>query len=164
MAKVIVKRNADAHRALADLAKKASVKVGWLGGANYDDGTPIAGVAAVQEFGYTPKNIPPRPFMRTTIAEQEEAWKRVAAKFAKRIGSGGEMADLMEGLGGVAAGDIRKKIAEITQPRLKPATIANRLRRYTSPGKGKAAPVEGIEKPLIDSGWMMNTLTHKVGE
>lgn len=53
-------------------------KVGWFSSARYETGQPVAGVMAIQEFGSGP--IPPRPFFRTTIAEQKQAWADYAAQ------------------------------------------------------------------------------------
>ncbi len=43
-------------------ADKSDLQVGWFESAKYDDGTPVAGVAAIQEFGSAKNRIPPRPF------------------------------------------------------------------------------------------------------
>ena len=54
---------------------RINLKVGWFEGAKYEDGTPVAYVAAIQEYGFV--NIPPRSFMRTTVQEKKEAWKKL---------------------------------------------------------------------------------------
>ena len=42
-------------------------QVGFPSGINYEDGTNVAYVATIQEFGAPEANIPPRPFMRPTV-------------------------------------------------------------------------------------------------
>jgi hypothetical protein len=61
--------------ALQTLGNKVG-KVGWFEGAKYPDGTQVAYVATIQEYGYSPKNIPPRPFMRPTIVKYRNTWDR----------------------------------------------------------------------------------------
>ena len=58
--------------AIRDIQSK-KLRVGWFDTARYQDGTPVAYVAAIQEFGHGA--IPPRPFMRPTIAQQRQAWR-----------------------------------------------------------------------------------------
>ena len=61
-------------------------KVGWFPSARYEDGTPVAYVASVQELGHGP--IPPRPFFRTTAAAEQAAWAKYAAQGAKAVLAG----------------------------------------------------------------------------
>ena len=62
------------------LDQSSTLRVGFLEGRTYpsgsDGGAPlnVATVAAIQEFGASEKNIPPRPFFRNMIAEKSDAW------------------------------------------------------------------------------------------
>jgi hypothetical protein len=133
-------------------------KVGWIKPNTYPNGTPVALVAAVQEFGYAPKNIPPRSFMRTTIAEKQVSWRKVAFNGAQKVVAGKAAPGyVMEQIGLKAAGDIRKKIASILHPPLKPSTIARRKARYAD-----KSTTGLLTKPLIDTKRMYNTLTNSV--
>lgn len=128
-------------------------KVGWFESAKYPDGTPVAYVSAIQEFGYAAGGIPPRPFIRPTIRRELSAWKGIAAAVSKRVVDGlAQPADIMEAIGLKAATDIKKTINQISSPRLKPATIAARRRRNAN----------ATDKPLIDTGHMYETLTNIV--
>ena len=78
--------------ALAEIARKVGrgqVKVGFFAGSNYEDGTSVAYVAAIQEFGTTEAGanglviIPPRPFMRNTIANNKAQWSGQLAEALK---------------------------------------------------------------------------------
>lgn len=150
-------------------------KVGWFESAKYEDGTPVAYVATIQEFG-SPKNaIPPRSFMRKTISEKSGEWKALFTSAAKSILAGNETNEsAVEKLGLRAAGDVRKTISTLTEPALSEITILLRQHRKdggTVTGKtvGQAAAAVGKEstrplsvstKPLIDSGIMLATLTN----
>ena len=133
-------------------------KVGWVKPNQYPNGTQVALVAVIQEFGYPPKNIPPRSFMRTTIAEKQLSWRKVAYYSAQQVVSAKLTSfGAMEKIGAKAAGDIRKKIATITYPPLKPATIARRRARYSD-----KSTIGLLEKPLVDTRRMITTLSHSV--
>ena len=135
---------------LAELAKsldKSEVAAGWLGTARYEDGTPVAYVASIQEFGHAPA-LPPRPFMRPTVDAKTTEWTKKYAHVLKTATSGEAVLEVM---GGVIAGDFREAISEVQSPPLAKATLAARKRRGN-----------GSTKPLVDTRIMMNTLTHVV--
>lgn len=134
-------------------------KVGWFSSSVYPDGTPVAYVASIQEFGYPPKNIPPRLGFRELAKAKSNDWSALATKLGKRIVSGKmTMFDALTLIGGVAEGDLRKQISEVTSPPLKEATIEARRRRSAS---GEARTETG-SKPLVDTGYMLATVTHLV--
>ena len=54
------------------------VKVGFFSTARYEDGTPVAAVAAWNEFGT--ETIPERPFFRNALAESERGVSNILAK------------------------------------------------------------------------------------
>ena len=88
---------------------KLKLEVGWFEGAKYDADTPVAGVAAQNEYGNAALNIPPRPFIRPTVVERTRVWKGFITRNTKKVISGDLTVDqMMETLGLVVAGDIRK--------------------------------------------------------
>jgi len=140
---------------LKNLAKRlesSEAQVGFFESARYPDGTPVAYVAAIQEYGYPEGGIPPRSFMRSTIDERAKPWSKVVANGAKSVIQGNkEIADIMETIGLLASGDMRKKISKITQPPLKESTIKNRRRKGNN-----------SVKPLVDERILLPSLTHVV--
>lgn len=151
----------DAFKVLAKHLKELDGKVakaGWFASSVYPTGTPIATVAAVHEFGAPAKNIPPRPFMRPTIARESDNWKKIMSSGAKAILHGNASIDqVMNAVGMKAAGDVAKTIASITQPPLKAATIAARARKR----KDKTITAT-LKKPLVDTALMIGSVTHVV--
>ena len=137
---------------LADLKRNASnaqrVDVGFFRDATYTDGTPVATVAAVQEFGND--RVPARSFMRTTIAERGRQWPKAAAATLKATGCDARQA--LETMGQVAAQEMQDKISSITEPPLAPSTVKQRAK------KGSENP----DKPLIDTATMINALRYQV--
>lgn len=152
-------------------------KVGWFEGAKYQDGTPVAYVAAIQEFGVPERSLPARPFMRPTIQEHETEWKDTAAALAGKMVEGVISAEDVMGLLTIKAeADVAKTIEGITAPPLSKITLG--ARKYRAEGKkvtgatiGEIArlikegklDVSGVpDKPLDDTHTMLENLTHVV--
>lgn len=163
MARVV--RTPGPGRALLAAALKAlagkTCQVGWFESSKYADGTPVAYIAAIHEFGYAPKNIPPRMGLREMSKERKSYWSKVAEQGARQILDGRSTADeMMELLGGVGEADVRKQIASVTEPPLLPATIKARQNASASGEKRTATGA----KPLVDSGYLLATVSHVVLE
>lgn len=165
--------------AFADLELKLKqldgfqTKVGWFDSAKYEDGTPVAYVAQIQEVGWGP--IPPRPFMRPAQLDNEAKWRDTAAYGANKVLDGSYTGkDAMDLLGEVAQGDIVKAISEVTSPPLSMITLlARKARQMGQKVTGKTIgqfakqvdkgppDVSGVStKPLVDTGHMIATVTH----
>ncbi len=146
--------NPDAFKKLAvNLANlgNAQAKVGWFDNAKYADGTPIAYIASIQEFGYPEGNIPPRLGMRFTAAAQRPQWRATSEALSKRVLAGKMTGhDAMEAIALVAEGALVQHMSSNPPPPLKAATLASRLRR----GRGT--------QTLNDSGLMISSLTSRV--
>jgi hypothetical protein len=175
-----LKRDNPAAFQKLDLALKQlkgiETRVGWFPAATYEDGTKVAYVASIQEFGAGP--IPPRPFFRPTVLEQQTAWREYAAQGARAVLKGSLSAfAVMDGLGERAQEDVKETINQITSPPLSPITLELRAMKHKNPalkvtGKtvGEAAYkvnqpdyklASGTpDKPLIDSKNLITTLTH----
>ncbi len=82
MAKVTSQGGLERLATTIDQLPKKRAAVGFFDTAVYPDGTPVAYVAAIQEFGVID---PPRSFMRSTISEQREAWQNTLAQGARRV-------------------------------------------------------------------------------
>lgn len=134
--------------------KRAEVRVGFFAHSRYEDGTPIAGVAATQELGSVIEKIPARPFFGPAIDQGKTANARGIAKAVSNALAGGDLKQGLELVGQKVVGDIQKKITEVTMPPLSPVTIAARAARHS---KGLAST-----KPLIDTGAMLAAVTYEV--
>jgi hypothetical protein len=144
---------------LEDL-KNRKADVGWFNTSKYSDGTPVAYVASIQEFGYAAKNIPPRPFIRPTIAEEEATWRNLIARGAKAIAKGTTNThDVLTQIGGKASGDIRKAISRVTSPELKDETIAARKRKMAD-----KKTTGSLTKPLVFTKTLINSPTFIVSD
>ena len=137
---------------LADLSKKVSragaVKIGFFEGRSYPDknSTPVALVAAIQNFGAPSKGIPPRPFMSNAVRNNSDSWGPMLGKILPAVDFDASVA--LGQMGEVIAGEIRKSVDETNDPPLAKATIA----------------AKGFSKPLIDSGLLRRSIEYKVGQ
>jgi len=131
------------------------IQVGFFPEAHYPDGTPVAYVAAIHEFGYPEGNIPARSFMRPTAANRKSKWGRqVAGAIHGALLGKVKLASAYDAIGGAAAGDVSRTISNITSPPLKAATLAARQSRKKTPGVSS--------KPLVDTGLLIQSVSHKV--
>lgn len=124
-------------------------QIGFPSGKNYPDGTGVAYVAAIQEFGAPAVNIPPRPFMQPTVAAKKDDWANTIAKTIPRVVEGKMTAyDVLDLVGIQASADIQETISKVSSPPLKPATIQRK----------------GSAKPLIDTGLMVASVRNAVNK
>ena len=118
------------------LTSAASVEVGFLETARYDDGTSVALVALVNEFGHTRihPNQPARPFFREMIAKESKHWAEDASTALKAHDYSAKAA--LGEMGMEIKAELRLSINELVSPPLAPSTIA----------------AKGFDKPLIGGG------------
>lgn len=119
--------------------QNGKLRVGFINSATYPNGINVAQVAFNNEYG-TDK-IPPRPFMRNTIADKKKDWIAMVAPLVRRVGS--EKAMLQ--LGEVIKGDIVFTILNFTNPPNAPVTIQRK----------------GFDKPLVDTAQMSRSITYE---
>jgi len=140
----------DALNNIASNLSDKQLKVGFIDGATYPDGTPVAMVAATNEYGNPANNQPPRPFFRNAIAEHESEWLDAISRGLEK---GVPIDDVLAVVGERAVGDVVQSIATLMDPPLSPATVASRN------SKGNAST-----KPLVDTKVMIRDVHYEVGE
>jgi hypothetical protein len=167
------------ERRLAEIGRRLGVheelRVGFLEGATYPDGTPVAMVAAVQEFGSPKRGIPPRPFFRNMVAAKKSEWGPAVAKLL--VANDYDSHTALDIAGAAIDGQLRQSITELTDPPLSPVTLMVRqivgpngeptfadvleARRRIAAGE---KPGGASVKPLVWTGHMLNSVDHEVGE
>lgn len=137
---------ATVETALAGL-NGVQAKTGWFETAHYPDGTAVAYVATIHEFG-TPNNRPPmRPFMRPAVADHGREWIDQLGQGAKMcLTTGADPAGVLEAVALGAAGNVAEKIQAVMAPALAEVTVKRK----------------GFSKPLVDTGQMIQSVTGKV--
>ena len=123
------------------LTSKATLNVGFFESSRYTEGTYVAQVARIQEYGSI--KIPPRPFFRNAIDNNMQKW----IDFLGRDLVNTNNAELSYNrLGEMARGDIAESITQLDTPPNAPKTIARK----------------GSSNPLIDTGFLRANVTFKV--
>lgn len=119
------------------------VQVGFLENARYPDGTLVALVAAVNEYGKPPSQ-PPRPFFRGMISQHSSEWGPQAANILKShdYNANATLSDMGE----LIKGELQQSIVDLTSPPIKPSTVA----------------AKGSDKPLVDTGVMLRSVDYVV--
>lgn len=118
------------------------LNAGFLEGATYPDGTPVAAVAYFNEFGTD--HVPARPFMRQAIAKNQDQWPKLLAASLKA--AKGDLEKALDMTAERIVAQIQQEIRTLQSPPLKPSTIA----------------AKGFDKPLIDTGHMLNSVASEV--
>lgn len=158
---------------------KVNVKSGWFKDSRYPDGTPVAYVATIHEYGVVAGgvHIPPRPFMRPAEADHKKQWGRFLAKqSADYLTHDRDIESEFAPVGQMIQQDIEDKIINGSHAPLSPITLL--LRKWRDDGKKitKSTVEEArryLEKnpnatlsknidPLRDTGLMLATLSYKV--
>ena len=133
-----------ALRGLAEkVAVPATVRIGFLENAKYPDGTPVAMIAAINEYGRPPLQ-PPRPFFRRMISKYSGEWPEAIGNLLKANDL--DAVKTLDQAGAAIAGQLRQSIVDLVSPPLAPSTIAKK----------------GHDKPLVDSGVMLQSVDHEV--
>lgn len=136
------------NQVLGDIAEKIgkdlTLNVGFFEGATYPDGTPVAMVAAIQNFGAPAAGIPARPFFSNMIEEKSPEWGEKLARILPGADYNGKLA--LNRLGYGIASDLQMSIINTNDPALSPITIFEK----------------GFSKPLIDTGQMINSVGYEV--
>jgi hypothetical protein len=121
-----------------------TVKIGFLAGSSYPDGTPVAMIAAIQNWGAPRAGIPPRPFFTDMIAKRSPEWPKAIGDLL--VANQYDALRTLQLTGEAIAGQLRKQIIDTNAPALKPATIRRK----------------GFAKPLVESGHMLQSVDYQV--
>ena len=112
--------------------------------ATYPDGKKVAEIAAKNEYGDPSNGQVPRPFFRRMIAEEKKHWAEDLVTLIRAKDY--DLESALDVFGGTVKEDLQQSIRDFTSPALRPSTIAKK----------------GFAKPLIDTGNMLSSVTHRV--
>lgn len=127
------------------LQKNSGVLVGLPAGTgSYEDGAPIAVIAAVQEFGSADGRIPERSFLRVPLRQNAETFQAIwRAQVPKVVDGDMTMHQVMSQLGARAVAVSQEAISEGIAPENAESTKKRK----------------GSSKPLIDTGALRQSIT-----
>ncbi len=145
---------------LAELSRKlergGEVKVGFLSNATYSSGKKVALIAALNEFGHrigaapgegvedTRQRVPPRPFFRNMVAAKSAEWPEAIKQ--NLVATNYDVDVTLARVGEGIAGQLRQSIVDTNDPPLAASTIARK----------------GFDKPLVDTGVMLQSVDYEV--
>ena len=125
------------------------VNVGVPEGKREEDGTPVAMIAAVHEFGSPSQGIPERPFLRVAVQRNRQKYVRLnRINLVKMLRGQATVEQALGQLGEMAKGDVQTEIRSGDFAPLKPATIKRK----------------GSSRPLIDTGQMVQSIAWELGD
>ena len=115
-------------------------------GATYPDGTPVAMVAAIQNFGAPAAGIPARPFFSRMVQDKSSNWGRSLANIMVEndYAAKKSLALMGEGIGR----QLQASIISFDSVPLDSATITKK----------------GFDKQLIDTAVMINSVGYQVDD
>lgn len=131
------------------LARKPYVKVGVLGNtAPRGDGVDNVALAVIHEFGVPQKNIPSRPFLRSTFDAKKGDWNNLLSRMALGVLRGKLTVEQALGLlGQRASADVKLRI-----------TSGNNF----VPNAPRTIAAKGSSRPLIDTVRLVNSISYVV--
>jgi hypothetical protein len=156
------------------IAKGGTLRVGFLEGETYPDGTPIAMVAATNNFGAPGAGIPPRPFFNKFINDNKDEWGAQLSRLLQ--GSNFDVAQSLNIMGQGMVGQLQTAIMEMNDPPLSEVTLLLRSRfpkgdyeasdvwqAFADIASGET-PVNTATgaKPLVWSGQMYQAVNYEV--
>jgi hypothetical protein len=162
--------------ALREISRKVSkpgtLRVGFLEGASYPDGTPVALVAFWNEFGT--KKIPARPSFRNMIAAKSDEWAPAIGHLLPQ--NNYDVRTTLALVGDGIKGQLQQSIKDTNQPPLSPVTLmlrkmfGNHPEDITGKDVGEAArrvaageSFGGVSTKALDwTGHMLNSVGSEV--
>lgn len=169
------KLNAHLAALAAKVATPATLRVGFLEGSTYPDGTSVPMVAAIQEYGAPRAGIPSRAYFRPMIRAKSKEWGPAIGQALVANGYNAEYALQIAGI--AIEGQLRDSIIAVMSPALSPVTLMLRKMRsedqslvVTGSTVGEAArrvaageSYSGVStKPLIDTAHLLNSIGSEV--
>lgn len=128
----------------------SSVKVGVPQGEGaYEDGTPLAVIAAVQEFGSANGQVPERSFLRVPLRAGQDRFQQIFRQLLPQVNSGElTMFQVLSQVGAAAAATSQEAISQGIAPPNAPSTIERK----------------GSSTPLVDTGRLRQSITYVIEE
>lgn len=179
MATISLSGGEELERKLSELSAKLSrggtLRVGFLEDATYPDGTPVAMIAAIQNFGAPAKGIPPRPFFSNFIEKNAPGWGGQLAGLLQANDYDVEKSLNQMGLGMV--GQLQESLIATNAPPLSDVTLLLRERfanhaditfadvqqAWQDLADGVRPTISGTgAKPLVWTGHMSNSIDFEV--
>ena len=127
--------------------REGIVRVGWFSQHRYSDGLPVASVAVFNEYG-TP-TAPARPFVRPVIHGQKQTiLENLKHHYKSALRNNTNTNKVLALIGEDVKWRIQAQILATNTPPNAPSTIK----------------AKGFNKPLYDTGFMLNSVSYQTEE
>lgn len=174
MASIELKGGDRLLKRLAEIGKefgsKKSVRMGFLEGATYPDGTSVAQVAAINNFGAPAAGIPARPFFTNMIRQKSPEWGLILVRLIKQ--SDGDVDKALAKMGLFMESQLADSIVEMNEP--PNSMVTNLLKQRFPTGTYEfddvlkawddvaAGVTASPGKPLVWSGHLLHSIGSEV--
>lgn len=147
-------------RATVSRAARAHVKVGVLSdGGGSHEGIGVVALAAIHEFGSPAAGVPERSFIRRTFTVHADELGKVTAKLAKKVVENAMPLEQALGiLGAWGAAKVKGTIKSWTWAP-EDGGLSSTVVQELSP---RTIERKGSDRPLVDTGRMVDSITHQV--
>jgi hypothetical protein len=136
------------NKVLSEIARKMGggvLRVGYLEGEKYADGTPVAYVAYLNEFGHGGRfPSPPRPTFRVMISKESPGWPATMAALAKQFNYEGMKS--LSIMGKEIEGALQESVYTTTVAPLSKTSLVLRAKFWTNPQDITARDVVEAQK------------------
>lgn len=130
-----------------DNLRDGIVRVGWFSQHRYSDGMPVAQVAIYNEFGTA--TSPMRPFMRPVLHTQKQTIvENLRHHYIMALKNNENTAKVLSLIGEDVKWRIQSQILATNTPPNAPSTIK----------------AKGFNRPLYDTGFMLNSVSYQTEE
>lgn len=141
------------------ITKAKKLKVGFLKGADYPDGTPVALVAAVQNFGSPKMGIPPRPFFTNMVKAKGPGWPAALGKILEANDFDSQKA--LELMGEGIRNQLEQSIIDTMEPALSPITLMLRKMKSEDQSLKVTGATVGEAARRLDAGESVGDVSTK---
>lgn len=162
-------------RGMARKLARGTLRVGYLEGATYPNGTSVAMVAAIQEYGAPRVGIPPRPSFRNMIAAKSPGWPSALGRLL--VDNDYNAGAALDQMGAGIKDQLQESIVQTNSPPLSPVTLMLRKMKsqdqslvvnlgVVAEARRRVAAGESVagvsRKPLIETGTMRSRVDWEI--
>jgi len=144
--------------------KEGICRVGFFEGSRYDGNLSVAQVAYWNEFGNR-AGVPKRPFMRPAIHQnRNKIVAELRSKYRQALKDNDNTMKVLERIGQKVQGLIQEQIIRTTEPANARITVEGGWMKNKQTGKPVYIKGKGFNKPLVNTGIMLASVSHQEEE
>jgi hypothetical protein len=138
------------NRLVNKIGKERTLRVGFLEGSTFPDGTSVPMVAAIQNYGAPKVGIPPRPFFTNMVAAKSPNWGREMGSVLRAANYNGNLT--LGRMGKHIKGQLEESIIDLYLPALSPVTVMLRGMKSNDSSLVVTGKTVGEARRRVDAG------------